>query len=498
MAQPDLIGWRRGFSRGLSLLLALMALLIYGPQMVAQDCAFQLGFKTLHDLIPAVVGECLENERHDPATGLTRQATTNGQLTWQKADNWTGFTDGVHTWVHGPEGLQKRLNSDRFEWETSAPDLLVRRLTRQQLLNAEYRLPLLGDHDTRIRLNNGEGSIADPEEPDVRAYAGIVEGAIEFGDLDGDGFADAAVVAYTSGGGSGTFIHVIAVLDRSGQPAQAARAFLGDRVRTRGMAVAGGLIAIDSVVHRPGDGLCCPTLDVTRTYVLRGDRLAPRQSLVIEAPHPGEPVASGALIRGTVSTTLGAGGLRYLVYDARGGVIGMGSIPVSANWGTEYPAAFAAPIAFFAGRTEPGRVELIAANLVDGSMPDRTRVPVILQGAPLDDGRLRREPTPELVLEQPASGAVVVGTLELRGRISSLPFEKNLSYRIYDSGGAVVAESYITVEGEYGGEGVFSKSIDLGSIDGPGHLRVEVREESPVDGALIASATVEVYFVGGR
>ena len=53
---------------------------------------FQLGFKALRDLIPDVIGDCVENEQHNPETGMTLQTTTNGQLIWRKADNWTGFT----------------------------------------------------------------------------------------------------------------------------------------------------------------------------------------------------------------------------------------------------------------------------------------------------------------------------------------------------------------------------------------------------------------------
>ena len=84
---------------------------------------------------------------------------------------------------------------------------------------------------------------------------------------------------------------------------------------------------------------------------------------------------------------------------------------------------------------------------------------VILQAAPLTYGRTSRERIPELVLEAPASGATVGGVVDLRGRISIMPFEKNLTYRIYDQAGTMVGESYITVEGDYDGPGTFAKSI---------------------------------------
>ena len=94
----------------------------------ASNCQFVLGFKTLHDLIPNIVGNCLDNEQYAPS-GDGLQDTTGptgkgGLLVWQKSSNLTSFTDGYHTWILGPNGLQMRLNTQRFPWEptvSSAP-----------------------------------------------------------------------------------------------------------------------------------------------------------------------------------------------------------------------------------------------------------------------------------------------------------------------------------------------------------------------------------------
>jgi hypothetical protein len=88
------------------------------------NCTFQLGFATLHDLIPDVVGGCVANERHDATTGDALQQTTSGLLVWRKPDNWTAFTDGSQTWINGPLGLQQRSNDQRFFWEAN-PDRLA-------------------------------------------------------------------------------------------------------------------------------------------------------------------------------------------------------------------------------------------------------------------------------------------------------------------------------------------------------------------------------------
>ena len=84
------------------------------------DCQFILGFEALQAAIPDAVGDCLENENHDPSDRITRQPTTGGVLLWHKATNWTGFTNGYHTWVSGPRGLQQRLSIERFDWEPAS------------------------------------------------------------------------------------------------------------------------------------------------------------------------------------------------------------------------------------------------------------------------------------------------------------------------------------------------------------------------------------------
>jgi len=51
------------------------------------DCRFVLGFEALQAAIPDAVGDCVENEHHDPRDRITRQETTGGILLWRKASN---------------------------------------------------------------------------------------------------------------------------------------------------------------------------------------------------------------------------------------------------------------------------------------------------------------------------------------------------------------------------------------------------------------------------
>ncbi len=101
-----------------TLVLVLAAtLLLWTPTLAQAAPQFTLGFQTLASLIPDIVGQPVEQERHDPQTGDGLQRTTTGLMVWRKADNLTAFTNGSTTWINGPFGLQSRPNNVRFSWE---------------------------------------------------------------------------------------------------------------------------------------------------------------------------------------------------------------------------------------------------------------------------------------------------------------------------------------------------------------------------------------------
>jgi plastocyanin len=90
-------------------------------QTTPAACQFILGFKTLHDLDPQDIGDCIDNQAF-ASNGDAQQHTTKGLMAWRKADNWTAFTNGYLTWINGPAGLVKRLNTGPlFPWESPTP-----------------------------------------------------------------------------------------------------------------------------------------------------------------------------------------------------------------------------------------------------------------------------------------------------------------------------------------------------------------------------------------
>ncbi len=102
------------------LAIALVAMLVFARTPHAEASPqFVMGFKLLADRIPTIVGQPLEDEHYNPINGDGLQQTSNGLMVWRKAENWTAFTNGSHTWINGPYGIQDRPNDQRFSWESS-------------------------------------------------------------------------------------------------------------------------------------------------------------------------------------------------------------------------------------------------------------------------------------------------------------------------------------------------------------------------------------------
>ena len=146
----------------------------------------------------------------------------------------------------------------------------LKAMTIHALKNAEYKseFSLSG----RIRLFNGiyRGKIVPDSATELSV---MLSDHIAFGDLNGDGADDAAVVLITDPGGSGTFRHLGVVINEKGSPQHVASQWLGDRVKVKSLSMSSGEIVVRMMTHGPNDPMCCPTFQVTRNYVLQQDKL---------------------------------------------------------------------------------------------------------------------------------------------------------------------------------------------------------------------------------
>jgi hypothetical protein len=93
------------------------------------------------------------------------------------------------------------------------------------------------------------------------------------GDLDGDQAEDAVVLLGSSAGASGTFSHLVPVLNRGGQAVPGAATLLGDRILLQAISLADRIVTVEMITQGPRDPMCCPTQPVRQRYRLERDSL---------------------------------------------------------------------------------------------------------------------------------------------------------------------------------------------------------------------------------
>jgi len=153
-----------------------------------------------------------------------------------------------------------------------------------------------------------------------------------FGDLDGSGDADAAVVLVSTGGGSGTFVEIAAVRNDRGQAQPIASALLGDRVLVREVRIDARSIFVRMRARGATDPLSLRTREISRRYVLEGTqlRLAEESEADVQASSADTfiyqpqridvPVGTPLTVRGTLARgQIGS----YVVHGRAGQVLGL-------------------------------------------------------------------------------------------------------------------------------------------------------------------------------
>lgn len=139
------------------------------------------------------------------------------------------------------------------------------KLTLEKLKNSEYIVS-----GEKIKLTNGiyeHGTIA-------KGDLLLLEiGEVTFGELNSDGKEDAAVILKSSGGGSGVFTELAAVINKNGIPYHVASVEIGDRVKIQSISIKSEQIIVNMLKHGPSDPMCCPTLKTVVKYGLSGNKL---------------------------------------------------------------------------------------------------------------------------------------------------------------------------------------------------------------------------------
>jgi heat shock protein HslJ len=175
----------------------------------------------------------------------------------------------------GPEESPGSVASvDPVAGPTGAP-------TTEEAGNATYS----GIYDHPVTLVDG-GWAGEPSAPGAasRPTVGLVKHFWMSGDLDGDGSAEAVVLLWESGGGSGTENYVAALGRRHGEIVNLGTGLMGDRVQLKEARITDGKIELDVVQAGPEDAMCCPSQKATRVWALEAGGLS-----------EGDSVATGTL-----------------------------------------------------------------------------------------------------------------------------------------------------------------------------------------------------------
>ena len=217
---------------------------------------------------------------------------------------------------------------------------------------------------------------------------------VAFGDLNGDGMEDAAVLLSENGGGTGVFVSLIAVLNENGAPMEAATAFIDDRPLINSLTISDGKIILLATIHKLTDPMVNPTLKVSETYVfpkaLGTTNLVLthfisytpdgfERSITIESPKNGAQVSGSIQLQGNMPIGPFENTLAYRIYDGSGNELGAGPFMVNSD-GAGGPATFEAPIDI---STLPKgiviRLELVDVSMADGSTIALDSVELLIQ-----------------------------------------------------------------------------------------------------------------------
>jgi hypothetical protein len=246
----------------------------------------------------------------------------------------------------------------------------------EQLRNARYPL-VFQDSQPVVQLTEGRYETGDSSSSG-RMLITLAD-PIAFGDLDGDGAVDAAVLLAENYGGTGVFVSVIAVLNRDGQPVPAAAGRIDDRPMLNDLQIRNGQIFLEAVVHGPGDPSCCAARPIQEVLQYWGGKLVitglsmrtpdgRERVIAIDSPAGGSAVSWPLTVAGHCTIAPFENNLVYSVYDLDNNRLALGPLTVNAA-GVGGPGTFSLALDLHnTDLTGPIRIQVEDSSAADGSM----------------------------------------------------------------------------------------------------------------------------------
>lgn len=243
-------------------------------------------------------------------------------------------------------------------------------LTVEMLCNGTYYAPVYGH---TVTLINGAYS----ENTSSGVYTVQMLDVHAFGDLNGDGVADAAIILVENDGGTGQFESVIAIYNSGGSPVQAGQSQLGDRVQVNSMDISSGVIHLNMLVQGPNDPMCCPSLAEKQSYWMIAGHLwlmrvtttnsGAERSININSPANWADVTNPFTVTGAVPLSPFENTLAYHIYLPIGTKVNDSSLLVSSS-GMGTPGTFSQTFNLsMAGITGYVIIQFVDVSAADGS-----------------------------------------------------------------------------------------------------------------------------------
>lgn len=154
-----------------------------------------------------------------------------------------------------------------FYWyEAAAPVLTEPVSAGTNPQNATYEIA-----GASVTLTDGKSMVENsPTSETITAYFGNEAK----GDLDGDGDEDRAFIVIQNGGGSGTFVYVVAALQEERGYSGTNGILLGDRVAPQTTEIRDGLILVNYADRKPDEPIIAqPSIGVTLRARVENRRL---------------------------------------------------------------------------------------------------------------------------------------------------------------------------------------------------------------------------------
>lgn len=152
---------------------------------------------------------------------------------------------------------------------------------------------------------------------------------IAFGDINGDETDDAAVLLAESGGGTATFVFLVALISHDEQFEQVGSVLIDDRPVIESLLIEDGNIKVEALIHGINDPLVSPTFKVNQSYALLENSLVlmnqtsimrggTQRIIVIDSPQSGSEVSGFVRIAGSMPVAPFENNLQLRILDSTG------------------------------------------------------------------------------------------------------------------------------------------------------------------------------------